>query len=146
MAGHPPSKSYRLFLAPVALVATLSTVGCLKKAPEISASLSSGSSGGGSTGGGGTVAPINTTPKNVRISWTASKALGVPAGGYKVYVKVNAAPTTANTTPVTIANVGLVHTTSTTMPLAPGTYYISVSAYSADGDSLLSTPYLMQVP
>ncbi len=145
MAGNRTSKAFQSVFLLVALVAAMSTFGCKKVAPEIPASL--GSTGGTGGGTGSTpVAPISTTPKNVLISWTASKALGVPAGGYKVYVKLNAVPSTTNTTPVTVANVGLVHTTSTTMPLAPGTYYISVSAYSADGDSLLSTPYTMQVP
>ncbi len=145
MAGRYLSKTFHAAALITVLGTAMSTVGCLKKAPELPASTSSGSTGGGGTGGG-TVAPIDIAPRNVQISWTASKALGVPAGGYKVYVKLNAVPTTTNTTPVTLANVALAHTTSTTMPLAPGTYYISIVAYTADGDSALSTPYLMQVP
>jgi hypothetical protein len=128
----------------IVLISTVasSLFGCVKKPPSIPGltSTAGGSTGGGS---GGT---INTTPKNVLISWTASKALGAPAGGYKIYAKLNQVPTTANTTPVTIANVGGIHTTSTTVPLAPGQYFISVSAYTADGDSPLSSPYILTVP
>lgn len=124
----------------LAIATLMALPGCLREPPSIPASTSSGSTGGGTT------APISNTPKTVSISWTASKALGVTAGGYKVYVRLNAIPTTATTTPTIIANSGAIHTTSTTMTLAPGRYYVAVSAYSSDGDSPLSTPYILQVP
>lgn len=129
----------------VALPLTLGVAGltaCEEKGPTSESLDSTG--GGGSGGSGGTGAT-----KSVRIQWVASHAgdVGLAGGGYKVYVKRNTAPTATDTTPVVINHPGTgTHTTSTTLPLSSGRYFVSVSSFSANGDSPLSVPTLLVVP
>jgi hypothetical protein len=94
-------------------------------------------------------APGSATPKSVVIYWSASHAtdVGLAGGGYKVWVHLGTAPTTANTTPVSVPNPGTgIHVTTKTVTLDPGRYYVSISSYSSNGDSTLSAPVLLVVP
>ncbi|CAN5617342.1 hypothetical protein BH10BDE1_BH10BDE1_08900 [soil metagenome] len=112
------------------------------KIPTIS---SQASVGAGATP---TPIPVPSVPKTVDINWPASHAKDVGvSGGYKVWVHQGSKPTTANTTAIVVANPGGgVHVTTKSVVLNPGRYYISVSSYSLNGDSPLSTPAYLVIP
>lgn len=87
--------------------------------------------------------------KNVTITWNASHAIdvGLTGGGYKVYIRRGSTPTTANSTPIVIANPGGgVHTTTLTTQLTSGRHYIAIASYSTNGDSPLSAAFAVTVP
>ena len=125
------------------MISTALIAGCnSSKVPEIS---SQASVGAGATP---TPVPVPSGPKTVAINWPASHAKDVGvSGGYKVWVHQGSKPTTSNTTPIIVANPGGgVHVTTKSVVLTTGRYYFSISSYSLNGDSPLSTPAYLVIP
>lgn len=125
------------------VIAAIAIAGCSSsKVPTIS---SQASVGAGATP---TPVPAPSVPKTVDINWPASHAKDVGvSGGYKVWVHQGSKPTTSNTTAIVVANPGGgVHVTTKSVVLNPGRYYISVSSYSLNGDSPLSTAAYLVIP
>lgn len=80
-------------------------------------------------------AAVAARPKNVVVTWTANRELGVNAsgGGYKVYYSQTSGFSTASASYVSApwASGTSSPTTATIPNLTPGMWYVKVLAYSA---------------